>query len=103
VRLIAAVADTTSVRGAYGSAIGERDRDQRVDIPAQDVVCTLQVSAHHPVAGGWTPDRCTIQDDTPSELRLGFCDAARPGATMDDVVLSFAFIAADRATGNGHR
>lgn len=101
VRVIAPGDEATSVRAAYGSAIGERDRDQRVDIPAQDVACTLQVSAHHAVADGWTTDRCSIQDDTPGELRLGFCDAARPGATPEDVVLSFAFIATDRAAGKG--
>jgi hypothetical protein len=67
-----------------------------VDIPALDVACTLQVSAHHPVADGWTADQCTICDDTPSELQLGFCDAARSGATLDDVLLRFAFLVADR-------
>lgn len=96
VRLVVAgdLAAAPSVRAVFGSAIGNLDRDQRIDIPAQDVACTLQVSAHHPVAGGWTADRCTVEDDTPSELRLGFSDAARPGARRDDVVLSFAFLAA---------
>jgi len=80
-----------STRAVYGSAIGQGDLHQGVDIPAYDMACTLEVSAEHSVAGGWAPDRCAIEEDTPSELRLGFCDPTRSGSSDSDVLLTFAF------------
>lgn len=99
VRLVAAgeLEAGGSPRLAYGSRIGVRDLDQRIDIPPQDVGCRLEIRSRHAgCEGGWQDDRCTVQDDTPSELRIGFCDAARPGALPDDVLLSFAFVPINR-------
>jgi len=77
-------------RLTFGSRIGERDLDQRVDIPAQDVDCRVEIRSRHAGRDGWGDDRCTIQEDTPDELRIGFCNAAKPGSRPDDVLLSFA-------------
>jgi hypothetical protein len=87
-----------SPRLAYGSRIGVRDLDQRIDIPPQDVGCRLEIRSRHTGHEGWQDDRCTVQEDTPNELRIGFCDAARLGALPDDVLLSFAFAPANRAS-----
>jgi hypothetical protein len=96
VRLVSAESPSPrSTRAAYGSAIGAGDLHQRVDIPAHEVACTLEISADHAVAGGWAPDRCTIEQDTPNALRLGFCDPAR-SPPEDDLVLTFAFPGRDR-------
>jgi hypothetical protein len=75
---------------AFGSQIGEHDLDQRIDIPPQDVDCRVEIRSRHAARDGWKDDRCTIQEDTPDELRIGFCNAARPGSRPDDVLLSFA-------------
>jgi hypothetical protein len=85
-----------SPRLAYGSRIGGLDLDQRIDIPPQDVGCRLEIRSRHAGREGWEDDRCTVQDDTPNELRIGFCDAAKPGALPDDVLLSFAFVPINR-------
>lgn len=76
---------------AFGSRIGGRDLDQRIDIPPQGVDCWLDIGSRHPAREGWEEDRCTIQEDTPDAVRISFCDAAKPGARPDDVLLSFAF------------
>ncbi len=81
----------------YGSAIGGHDRDQRIDIPAQPGDCRLEVKSRHAVVGGWADDACTINEDTPGQLILGFSDASLPGVHRDDVVLNFVFKAPARA------
>jgi hypothetical protein len=87
-----------SPRLAYGSRIGVRDLDQRIEIPPLDVGCRLEIRSRHAGRAGWQDDRCIVQEDTPNELRIGFCDAARLGALPDDVLLSFAFGPANRAS-----
>ena len=87
---VMAVGDDGAPRLAFGSQIGDRDRDQRIDIPPQDVDCRVDVCSRHAVRGGWEDDRCTVQDDTPDGLRIGFCDPSMPGSQVDDVLLSFA-------------
>jgi hypothetical protein len=82
--------DPTS-RIEFGSRIGSGDCEQRVDIPAQDVDCRLEVDARHAVEGGWKDDRCSVQDDTPSRLQLGFADRSLPYSKTDDILLSFVF------------
>lgn len=90
VRLLTAGDQGAAPRLIYGSHIGERDRDQRIDIPPQDVDCRVEIWSRHAAREGWEDDRCTIQEDTPDELRIGFCNAAEPGSHPDDVLLSFA-------------
>lgn len=101
VRVIAAdsaTADATP-RLNYGSQIGERDREQRIDIPAQAVDCRLEVSTRHATAAdGWRDGRVTIADDTPNRLDIGFSNPASPAAHEDEVLLSFAFSTADPQT-----
>lgn len=83
---------TTPARVVYGAQIGGQDREQRVDIPAQDVDCRLEVRSQHALDDGeWRDDRLTVLDDTPSQLDIGFFNPARPGAHPNDVLLSFAF------------
>jgi hypothetical protein len=83
-------------RLTYGSQIGAGDCHQRVDIPAQDTDCRLEVCGRHAFDGGWKDDRCTVEDDTPGRLLIGFSDRALPFAHKDDVLLSFTFQNADR-------
>ncbi|MFZ5719079.1 MAG: hypothetical protein ACOY5Y_06370 [Pseudomonadota bacterium] len=79
------------VRLTFGSQIGGRDLDQRVEIPIQAEDCRLEIQSSHETATGWADDRSACLDDAPDRLRIGFCDAARPGAMPDDVLLSFTF------------
>jgi hypothetical protein len=95
-RLLTVGDDGQVPRLSYGSRIGERDLDQRIDIPPQDVDCRVEVRSRHAALDGWEDDRSTIQEDTPDELRIGFCNAARPGSRPDDVLLSFAIGAPHR-------
>lgn len=90
VRILTATDEGAIPRLTYGSHIGERDLDQRIDIPPQDVDCRIEIWSRHAAPSGWEDDRCAIQDDTPEELRVGFWDAAKPGSKPDDVILSFA-------------
>lgn len=83
-------------RLTFGSEIGGRDVHQRIDIPAQDVECRLEIESRHETAQGWKSDRAASQEDTPDQLSIGFCDASRSGARPDDVLLSFAFGSRDR-------
>lgn len=84
-------ASNAAPRLTYGSRIGGRDVDQRVEIPPQAMDCRLEIRSSHETATGWDDDRATCLDDTPDRLLIGFCDPARPGALPDDVLLSFAF------------
>jgi len=79
-------------RLTYGSQIGGQDRDQRIDIPIQDVDCRVEVQAQHVAEGGeWRDDGLTVLDDTPSRLDLGFFDSAQRFADLNGLLLSFAF------------
>jgi hypothetical protein len=82
-------------RLTYGSRIGAGDCEQRVDIPAQDVDCRIEVGASHASGAGWKDDRSSIEEDTPNCLQIGFSDRALPFAKMDDVLLSFTFLRGD--------
>jgi hypothetical protein len=82
-------------RLAYGSQIGAGDCEQRVDIPAQDVDCRIEVDASHASATGWKDDRSSIEEDTPNCLQIGFSDRALAFARSDDVLLSFTFVRRD--------
>jgi hypothetical protein len=85
-------AATTPARVAYGSQIGGQDREQRIDIPAQDVDCRLEVRGQHALDDGeWRDDRLTVLEDAPRQLDIGLFNPARPGAHPNDVLLSFAF------------
>jgi hypothetical protein len=88
------VLDNAAAPGApalltFGSRIGAGDCEQRVDIPAQARDCRLEVWASHAAPGGWKDDRCTVEDDTPDGVEIGFSDRALPQARKDDVRLSF--------------
>jgi len=90
VRVCVAGAAGPAVRLAYGSRIGDGDRQQRIDIPAQDMDCSLQVTSRHAMPGGaWGDDKLTVLDDSPGLLDLGFSDPSSPTAHDNDVVLSF--------------
>jgi len=78
-------------RLAYGSQIGGLDCDQRISIPAQDTDCRLVVTSRHTLGGSWANDHCSVGEDTPSHLLLGFCDRTQTGRSQDDVALSFVF------------
>jgi len=91
VRVYAAGGGAPAVRLAYGSRIGDGDRRQRIDIPAQDRDCSLEVSSRHATPDGARgDDKLTILDDAPGRLDLGFSDPSRPTAHDNDVVLSFS-------------
>ncbi|MBL8771926.1 MAG: hypothetical protein JNK30_11140 [Phenylobacterium sp.] len=91
---------TGEARASFGSHIGGADIDQRLEIPAQDVDCRLEVRSRHAVTGGgWADDDASIEEDTPDILELGFCDLARPLAAPGDVRLRFAFAAPRRPAG----
>lgn len=85
-------------RLAFSSQIGEHDLDQRIDIPPQDADCRVEIRSRHSGRDGWNDDRCTVQEDTPDELRIGFCNPARPGSRADDLVLSFSIGGPPRAS-----
>lgn len=88
----AGIPTATPARVIYGSQIGGLDREQRIDIPAQDANCRLEVSAQHATERGeWQEDRLTILNDTPSRLDIGFFNPARSAAHANDLLLSFAF------------
>lgn len=78
-------------RMAYGSQIGGQDLDQRLEIPVQDVDCSLEVRSVHATLAGWVDDHIFVEDDTPNQLQIGFCDLGRPGARHDDVLMNFTF------------
>ncbi len=75
----------------YGSTIGGRDRQQRVEPPIQIQDCRLEFQSRHAFAHGWRDDQGAVIDDTPSLLVIGFCNPAAPMAQRDDVLVSFAF------------
>jgi hypothetical protein len=90
IRVFAAGAGAEAPRLVYGSHIGDGDRQQRVDIPAQDMDCRLEVRARHATTGGdWGDDKLTVIDDASGRLDLGFSDPSHAGAHDNDVVLSF--------------
>ena len=78
-------------RLTYGSQIGDRDCDQRIDVPAQDRECRVEVSCRHAVAQAWEDDVASVDQDTPALLVIGFSDPASSAAQADDVLLSVAF------------
>lgn len=84
-------AGASAPRLSYGSQIGGADREQRIDIPAQDVDCRLEIHSRHEIVGGWADDRCAVNEDTPALLALGFSDPGSPPSPEDDVRLSFDF------------
>lgn len=96
VRLRTVGEDSSAPRLSFGSFIGERNLDQRIDIPPQDVDCRVEILSRHAAAGGWEDDSCTVQEDTPNEPQLAFREAAGPGL-QDDLLLSFAIGAPDRS------
>ncbi|HZZ34659.1 MAG TPA: hypothetical protein VFE03_02965 [Caulobacteraceae bacterium] len=85
-------------RLAYGSQIGGRDREQRIQIPAQDADCGLEVRSRHALAGGWHDDRPTIDEDMPTRLLIGLSNPSSPASHKNDVLLSFSIEAADLQT-----
>ncbi len=94
---VVAVGGGDAPKLSYGSHIGGLDRDQRIDIPAQDIDCRLEVAASHWNGNGWEEDRPVVSSDTPSMLELGF-DAPGASATHEpDILLSFDFKAAVRS------
>ena len=85
-------------RLSYGSQIGGADREQHVDIPAQDVACRLDVGASCWSGVGWDEDSSVVSNDTPTLLELGFGGAeSSPSRRQRDIQLSFQFKAARRA------
>lgn len=79
-------------RLTYGSRIGAGDCEQRVDIPAQDVDCLIEVDASHASGAGWKEDRSSIEEDTLNCLQIGFSDRGLAFARRDDVLLTFTFV-----------
>lgn len=83
-------------RLTFGSQIGGRDCQQQVSIPAQDADCRLEVRSRHAVGDDWADDRCSVVDDTPNRLLLGFAGPSAPAPGKNDVSLSFAIVAGRR-------
>lgn len=79
-------------RLTYGSRIGAGDCEQRVEIPAQDVDCRIEVDASHASGAGWKADRSSVGENTPNCLQIGFSDRALAFARADDVLLTFTFL-----------
>lgn len=91
VRVLSAdMPETSAPRLSYSSQIGGRDCEQRIEIPAQDIDCRLEVSSQRETPAGWEDDRCRTGEDTPSHLLLGFSTPASTAET-DEVMLSFTF------------
>jgi hypothetical protein len=88
---------TCTPRLTFGSDIGGRDCQQRVDIPAQTADCRLEIWARRATIAGWDNDRAVVTDDTPSHLQIGFSDRGVSRTQEPDVLLSFAFGGADRS------
>lgn len=78
-------------RLTFGSQIGGRDIHQTIEIPPQDVDCRLEFRSSHRTPDGWASDTPSVSDDNPDRVVVGFCQADRPDAQPDDVLLSFAF------------
>ena len=76
---------------AYGSRIGGWDRHQRVDIPAQDHHCRLEVSSRSACGSGWEDDRTSVHERAGGLVTVGFSGPSAPFGNGDDVVLSFVF------------
>ncbi len=91
--------DGMVTRLTYGSRIGAGDCEQRVDIPAQDVDCRIEVAASHASGTGWKDDRSSIEEDSPNCLQIGFSDRTSPFDGRDDVLLSFTFERRETAAG----
>lgn len=89
---VGASQDGLDARLTYGSRIGAGDCEQRIDIPAQDVDCRIEVDASHASRAGWKDDRSSIEEDTPNCLQIGFSDRALAFARTDDVLLTFTFV-----------
>src|SRR6185437_15470943 len=81
-------------RLTYGSQIGGLDRDQRVEIPLQDVDCTLEVDASRRFDGVWEADQSQVIRETPALLELGFGVSASSIGDDSSILLSFRFYAA---------
>lgn len=82
--------ESVAPRLTYASQIGGRDCEQRVEIPAQDIDCRLEVTSRHAAPDGWQDDRCRTGEDSPSHLLLGFSPPSSV-SEADEVLLSFAF------------
>lgn len=82
---------TAPVRLSYGSQIGARDCEQRIDVPIQDRDCRIEVTCGRAITGGWQDRQGSVEDDTPGLLVIGFTDASVFEPRADDIVLSFAF------------
>lgn len=89
---------TCAPRLTFGSDIGGRDCEQRVDIPAQSADCRLEIWARRATEEGWDNDRSVVTDDTPSRLQIGFSDRGFANTQDHDVLLNFAFAGAQRST-----
>jgi hypothetical protein len=90
VRVFATGAGAEAPRLVYGSHIGDGDRQQCIDIPAQDMDCRLELRARHATTSGdWADDKLTVIGQEPGRLELGFSDASQAVAHENDVMLSF--------------
>ena len=78
-------------RLSYGSQIGGRDCDQRINVPIQDQDCRIEVTCGRLQASGLQDQQGSEEDDTPDHLVIGFADAPASESSADDVVLSFDF------------
>lgn len=81
-------------RVKFGSLIGGRDCQQRIDVPAQDRDCRIEVTCGPADGDGWQDQQGSVEDDTPGLLVLGYSNPAAPAGRTQDVTLSFAFAAA---------
>lgn len=77
------------LHATYGSRIGGRDLDQRVDIPARPEACSLEIESFHASDDAWIVDHLSVETSDSGEFRLGYCELTRAGSRHDDVVLSF--------------
>ena len=89
VRLLAAddLAPGATPRLSFASQIGRGDREQYIEIPAQDVDCRLEVTSSRRDGAGWSEQQSTPSTDAPGLTRLGY--GALTAASEYDVLLSF--------------
>ena len=82
---------SNGARLSYGSQIGGVDREQRIEIPAQHVDCSLEVVSARRNGDRWDEEQSVASTDAAGAIRLGFVASEPLVSDEHDVLLSFDF------------